>query len=317
MAFGSRERRVGIAVVAVAGAAILLGLVSLAPSPSIAESLLSRARLWMEAATPAPDWATLPRGPVLQQAAQRGALVVAVRAYRRPAPPGSATPAGPDNYDAALAQYIGRTLGVPVTIIGLPTPDESPDAPDNPAAVQADLIIGGSRYGIPIAGDELAQSVNQSVATAYASGHAMLVSLRAATLNQPAGHRVCLQQGSPYAHDLVNMYRAKPVAYASSVHAAYAFMSGECEILAEDDAVLKRLMERDDWRFYKPLPVEVQTGSEPQILLSRPDAASAHYLDKVVRRWLASGEQQKARELRAGEVNFEVATLRDGLVCHG
>ena len=89
------------------------------------------------------------------------------------------------------------------------------------------------------------------------------------------------------------------------------------EILADDDAVLKRLMAREDWRFYKPLPVDLQIRHKPQILLSRPDAESVRYLDKVVRQWLASGAQQKARELRAGEVNFEVASLRDGLVCHG
>lgn len=317
MVFRIRDRRTGIAIAALAGAATLLGLTLLAPLPSAAESLLSRARLWIEAAAPAPDWAALPRGPVLQQAAQRGTLVVAVRAYRRPAPPGSPTPAEPDNYDAALARYIGHTLGVPVAIIGLPTPDEPRNVPSHPAATQADLIIGGSRYGIPLPREEPALSADRSVATAYTGGHAMLVSLRAATLDRPAGHRVCLQQGSPYAHALMSRYGATPLAYASSVHAAYAFMSGECEILAEDDAVLQRLLAREDWRFYKPLPVEIQAGAEPQILLSRADAESAHYLDRVVRRWLASGAQQKARELRAGEVNFEVATLRDGLVCHG
>lgn len=315
MASRFRDWRVGIAVFTLAGTAAVLGLNSFAPSPAVAENLLARARLWIDGARPAPDWHALPRGPILQQAKARGALLVAVRAYPRPAPPGAPAPAEPDNYDGALARYIADTLGVPVRISSLPVPGKP--AVNDPSASQADLVIGGSLYGIPTRGEAPASSPDQSVATAYATGRAMLVALRAAALDKPAGHSVCLQQGSPYAAGLASEYGAKPVAYASSVHAAYAFMSGECEILVEDDAVLKRLMAREDWRFYKPLPVDVQTRPEPQILLSRPDAESAWYLDRVVRQWLASGAQQSARELRAAEVNFEVATLRDGLVCHG
>ncbi|OZI37148.1 hypothetical protein CAL29_01580 [Bordetella genomosp. 10] len=316
MASHSFRLRATIAGLVLAGAAASL----LTLSSAAEDGFLSHARLWMEGVAGTPDWQALPRGPLLQQATQRGELVVAVRAYPRPAPPGVPAPAEPDDYDAALARYVAGTLGVPVRIVNLPAPGQQTAGISGklapPSLPAADLIIGGTRYGIPLGGAVSAPSAEQVVSTPYITGRAELIALRAALPDKAAGHSVCLQQGSPYAASLAGEQGAQPLVYASSVHAAYAFMSGDCDILAEDNEVLKRLLAREDWRFYKPVPVKVRAGQGAQIILSRPDGESARYLDKVVRRWLASGAQQEARQARAGEVSFEVATLKDGLVCH-
>ncbi|ALM82253.1 ABC transporter substrate-binding protein [Bordetella sp. N] len=316
MASSSLRLRASIAGLVVAG--VTAGVLTL--SSAAGDDALNRARLWVEGVAGAPDWKALPRGPLLQQASQRGELVVAVRAYPRPAPPGVPAPAEPDDYDAALARYVAGTLGVPLRIVNLPAPGQQTGGLSGklapPALPVADLIIGGTRYGIPLGNAVASLPSDQVVSTAYITGRAELIALRAALPDKAAGHSVCLQQGSPYAASLAGEQGAKPLVYASSVHAAYAFMSGDCDILAEDNEVLKRLLAREDWRFYKPVPVDVRAEQGAQIVLSRPDGESARYLDKVVRQWLASGAQQEARQARAGEVSFEVATLKDGLICH-
>ena len=123
--------------------------------------------------------------------------------------------------------------------------------------------------------------------------------------------------GSPYADSLQATYQARPRAYPSSVHAAYAFMSGECEVLAEDEAVLQRLLAREEWRFYRRLPIDiVPDARQPQIVLAQADPVSARYVDQAVRYWKASGALRQARAQRVGQVNLEVTALQDGLVCH-
>ncbi|ARP96350.1 substrate-binding periplasmic protein [Bordetella genomosp. 13] len=320
-------RRLGAATLLLAACAAVSAGLS-ARAPELVGHLRERAQRWLAAWTPAPDWRAQPLGPLLQQARQRGALVVAVRAYPRPAPAGAPAPPEPDDYDTALARHIADTLGVQARIVPLASPDEKTSALDTLAGPQADLILAGTRYGMPI-DKGLAMSADRTVSAAYVTGRASLVALRAAAqawrdlAARPgapgllAGRSVCVQQGSPYAGRLAREHGAKPRPYPSSVHAAYAFMSGQCEVLAEDEAVLQRLMARQEWRFYQRLPIGIEPDArQPQILLARADATSAGYLDKVVRYWKASGALQQAREQRAGLVNLEVAALQDGLVCH-
>lgn len=309
-----------IAFVAAAAlvAALVAGLVAgLSQSaPRLADQLPAPVQRWLGGFAAEPDWSAQALGPVLEAAQRRGELIVGVRAYRRPSPPGSPSPPEPDEYDASLARYIARTLNVRVRLVGI-----GPDSKDTGLAGKlarppgTDLIIAGTRHD---ARGSPGLAPGQAVDTPYIAGHAGLVALRgAADSPSLAGRSVCLQQGSPYAHDLAGRHRAELRSYPSSVHAVYAFMSGECEVLAEDEAVLQRLMTREEWRFYRQVPARVDAdGAAPQIVLARGDAVSASYLDKVVRHWSASGAQRQAREQRIGEVNFEVSALQDGLVCH-
>ncbi|WP_066408021.1 type 2 periplasmic-binding domain-containing protein [Bordetella ansorpii] len=293
----------------------------------LADRLPESVQRWLETLARQPDWRARPLGPVLQQARARGTLVVAVRAYPRPAPPGSQPPSEPDDYDAALARYLADTLDVPLRLVNLPATDEKRGALEALTRPRADLILAGTRYGMP-AGNDTPVSGGGAIATEYVTGRAALLALRGAAdawqaAASPAGRNVlarrsvCVQQGSPYADSLQATYQARPRAYPSSVHAAYAFMSGECEVLAEDEAVLQRLLAREEWRFYRRLPIDiVPDARQPQIVLAQADPVSARYVDQAVRYWKASGALRQARAQRVGQVNLEVTALQDGLVCH-
>jgi polar amino acid transport system substrate-binding protein len=79
------------------------------------------------------------------------------------------------------------------------------------------------------------------------------------------GATVCVGEGSGYAGAVSQRYGAEPRSYPSSVHAASAFMAGECAALAEDGEVLERLMQNEEWRFYKPLESDLRPPSDAAI----------------------------------------------------
>jgi len=269
-----------------------------------------QAQRWLAALQPEPDWRQLPQGDWLAQVRQRGSLVVAVRAYQRPAPPEAPTPPEPDNFDAGLARFIAQKIGVGIQLVGL-TPAASGKGYATPTEA-VDLVIAGA---------EVQVGTISTVPTAYTAGPARLVVLRGSAIHTAADLRqrsVCLQRGSSHARMLAEHYGAVPRPYASGVHAVYAFMGGECDVLAEDAALVERLATRPEWRFYRSLPEQVPADhSRPQLALTGADAASTAFVDDVVRYWRASGALLAAREQRVGDVSFELIQLEDGLICHG
>jgi polar amino acid transport system substrate-binding protein len=123
-------------------------------------------------------------------------------------------------------------------------------------------------------------------------------------------------EGSGYADAVSQRYGAQPRSYPSSVHAASAFMAGECAALAEDGEVLERLMRNEEWRFYKPLASDVRLPADAAIRLADGDTASRDYLAAALRQWRSDGTLAKARAARAGNLQFEITLLKDGFVCH-
>ena len=83
------------------GALLLLGVLAASQVPAPFD-LVRRV-------LPAPPVSSQPTGPVLARAAQRNLLVVGVRSYVRPAPPGAPTPAEPDRY----AEGVERVTNAP------------------------------------------------------------------------------------------------------------------------------------------------------------------------------------------------------------
>jgi len=295
----SARRRFALVVAVALGA---LGAAALAASQSPAAAGLAR---WV---LPAPSLSSLGKGPVLERAAGRGTLVVGVRSYARPAPPGAPTPAEPDSYDVALAQGLADRLGVRLHLVGLDLASQDAALRDH----RVDVVVAGAR-GLP-ASDTFAQAEGD-----YDGAPGMLVALRAGRLQGTgdlAGQPVCVVQGSGFTRTLTQRYRALPRTYPSSVHAASAFMSGECQALADHADVLERLLRNDEWRFYRALVRGVPPDGGAAIRLPGGDPRSRDWLGAALRDWQASGEQDRARSARVGNVQFEVGLLKDGLVCH-
>ncbi|XAH24072.1 transporter substrate-binding domain-containing protein [Xylophilus sp. GW821-FHT01B05] len=259
----------------------------------------------------APSLASLPLGPALAQARARGSLVVGVRAYPRPAPPGAPTPAEPDPLDAALARDLAEALGLPVRL--LPVDAGSEDEVLRSGGI--DLLAAGARDAAPTAPPP---GVAQP-AGSYGAGDGRLIALRRGAVQTGLdlrGRAVCVARGSGYAGALRHGYGARVQPYPSAVHAVSAFMAGECAALAEDTDVLARLQQQPEWRFYALLPEPPLQAQPASIRLAAGDAASRDWLAAALRQWRADGTLARAQAARVGNLSLEVTMLKDGLICH-
>ncbi|MDP9898716.1 substrate-binding periplasmic protein [Variovorax ginsengisoli] len=257
---------------------------------------------------PAPALSSLPRGPVLDRAVERGVLRVGVRSYPRPAPPEAPTPPEPDSFDATLAARLAESLGVRLELVGL-APAAQAGALREGAV---DLLLAG--VPAPAAGEEAFLAAGR-----YDPGGATIVALRKGRIQNTDGLRgatVCTAQGSAHANLVARRYGALPKPYPSAVHAVSAFMAGECPALVEDDEVLERLLRDEQWRFYRPIVRSMTAGNVPLARLRSADEASRNYLAQVLRRWSEDGTLDQARTARAGNLQLEITLLKDGLVCH-
>lgn len=240
-------------------------------------------------------------GPVLRVARARAELVVAVRHYRRPAAAGAHAPLEPDRFDAEMASFLSRRLGLPLRLVIAGRDDTT-----------ADLVIAGS--------SSVTRSGAGLVPTVYTGGTGALVVPRGSSVARVAdlrGQRVCMANGSPYARALAERHGAVVRAYAAAVQAVAGFMAGECQALADDELTVARLMQAPEWRFYRQLDVRLEPDNRtPQIALRTDDALSIAWLDRAVRQWKTGGALIEARQHRATDVGFEAIQLQDGLVCH-
>jgi len=81
-------------------------------------------------------------------------------------------------------------------------------------------------------------------------------------------------------------------------------------------AILDRLLQDAQWRFYRPLVSALDAGDGAGVRLPEGDATSRDYLAAALKRWNADGTLDRARIARGGNLRLEIAQLRDGLVCH-
>lgn len=236
-----------------------------------------------------------PQGPMLDAIRARGELVVSVREYARPAPPGKPAPIEPDSFDVSLARFLAERLHVSVRV-------------SNTGPV--DLNVAGTAPA----------SLAPAVPTPYTGGDGAVVALRGsayARIDDLRHRTVCVAQGSPYASVLAQRIGAVPRAYASAIRAISAFMAGECQALADDEVVIARLLSLPEWRFYRRLASVVRPDAYgAEIAMRVEDPVSAVWLDDAVKAWRTSGALSQARMRRAGDIAFEVGQLQDGLGCH-
>lgn len=243
-------------------------------------------------------------GPALAEVQARGVLRVGVRAYPRPAPPGQPLPVEPDLYDADFAQALGARLGVAVQLV-----DVSGDSARSAlAADRVDLIAAGVATW----------ATGGTVATAYDDAPLRAVALRhtaVAAWDDLAGRTFCIAEGRADPVRIARALGATSRPYRSAVHAAAAFMAGECAAFVADAPLVDRLLQQPAWRFYVPLAGRPPAAEPARAVLAHPDPLSLRWLDAAVSAW-RGGAWADALQRRTGTQSFEVALLQDGNVCH-
>ena len=100
-----------------------------------------------------PAYSSASPGPILAQAQQQGVLKLALRSYSRPSLPSDPLPPEPDVLDQALAQWLGRQLGVRIQLTSVQ---------------QADIALQGIRL----------ENVTPQTVNSYAEPGLQLVSLK-------------------------------------------------------------------------------------------------------------------------------------------
>ncbi|SDC71663.1 polar amino acid transport system substrate-binding protein [Cupriavidus sp. YR651] len=278
--------------------------------PHVPERLPPAVQDWLRHLQRDPDWAAMPRGPLLDAVKRNGELVVVVRQYARPSPPNRPTPPEPDAFDVSLGRYIADRLQVRLRVVAtsMATSVASPVAP------------GGGLPGVDMGVAGALEAGAPTVQTAYTGGAGALLVLQGSAYRHPNDlnrREVCVGQGSPYAHTLTHSVGAISRVYPSSIRAIAAFMAGECQALAEDQLVVSRLLGLPEWRFYRKLDAQVAPDNDrAQLAIRLDDPQSAAWIDRAVRHWKLDGAFAAARERRAGDIAYEASQLGDGLVCH-
>ncbi|CAJ0876346.1 hypothetical protein R1479_02253 [Ralstonia mannitolilytica] len=183
--------------VAVAGVLAWLSLPQwIAYVPHWPERLPAIVQAWLAAQQPEPDWTALPLGPMLREAERNGELVVAVRAYARPAPAGVATPIEPDNFDADLARSLAEHLQLRLRLVSVPA---------------AGRLPGDAKVDVVIAGAGAAPAQWQPVPTAYTGGYRPSITIASpgATLKE-ANSRLSLVDTASASIDLARVTLRQP-----------------------------------------------------------------------------------------------------------
>jgi polar amino acid transport system substrate-binding protein len=255
------------------------------------------------------DLHSLPLGAQLQAIKARDVLRVGVRSYPRPTESREALMPEPDDQDAALAQALGRYLGVPVQLRAVPTQHPEVLLADD----SVDMLIAGS---VDLPG--LASSSRALAAPPADERAGAVLVLRNQALpadGQLGGLSACVATGSPWARDLTGQ-GARVLVYPSSIRAAVAFMAGECTLLADQRNSLQRLQAQPDWRFYKLLDVSLKPADDARVYLNHPDPQALAFVQAALADWQATGGQAAAWALRGNALLIDSLKIGEGLVCH-
>ena len=239
----------------------------------------------------------------------RGTLIVAVPS--QPAPilyvgKVDRSVRAPESYSAALAEDLGRRVGLPVKLLL----SDPADARKALQSGQADVAIAG-----------LAFAPDASIAfapTSYASGRGVALVLRGGsvqTQRDMQGRAVCASRESPYANRAARRLGATLHSFDRPLDALLAFQAGECAALIDDEYVIRSLLKQPDWAYYRALPGSFEPA--PAFVAVRgKDAASAVYVEGVVDDWRRQRWLGTVREDRATQLAFEMFNAENDLYCH-
>ena len=261
------------------------------------------------------------QSPLLQQIQARGVLQAAVRMYPRPSLPDAPLPPEPDVLDLAYAQWLATQAGVTLQLVAHSSAHvqlqgdafhaSSSSAPPTAfstgyGASQVQLVV--LRQQLP-RWQRFAPSVPQRLAARWPA-LAALWPAAAAPHSASRAPTVCVGHGAvPLA--ALQGFGLQTVVARSSIHAISNFLAGQCDALAEDPALIQRLLAQPAWRFYTVLGQPWSTAA------ARATAdPSDPWLHSAQQHWQRSAQRQRALHNRTSTVVLEASLLEDGAICH-
>ena len=236
----------------------------------------------------------------------RGELVVGVP-YLAPPPVAGAKIRTPDGLDAAMADKLGQSLGLPVSLRQV--------APEQVAAALAagdvDLALADGASGQP-----------ESVAvqpTGYAARPKAVI--RSDTrLRKPAdarGRSVCMAEAATASKALAESWGAVVRTYRVPSDALVAVREGSCDIGLVDDAVWDPLMRFPEWKKFSSTLAADGARHERVWLLPAADTESRGWLGQEMRAWDRAGAWKAMTAKWARDVAFDVYLDQEVPDCHG
>lgn len=242
-------------------------------------------------------------------AVARGKLVVVVPP--RPAPTlyigkVDRSVRAPDPFAAALANDLGRRVGLPVEL-RLAEPDA------------ARVAVESGDADVAIAGLSFSPNANLAFApTAYDAGRGMALVLRHGDVqswNALRGKPICAATGDAFAARAARDYRANAQHFERPLDALLAFQAGDCAALVADEFVVRSLLKQPDWTYYRALPGTI--APTPAFIATRNgDAASTIFVEQTIAAWRRERWLDSVRTDQATRLAFDMFNAENDLYCH-
>lgn len=236
----------------------------------------------------------------------RGELVVGVP-YLAPPPAAGAKIRTPDGLDAAIAEKLGASLGLPVRLVQVP----AEQAASALAGGRADLVLADRASGQP---DAVAVQP-----TGYAARPKAVI--RSDTrLRQPAdarGRSVCVAEAATAAKALAQSWGAVVRTYKVPSDALVAVREGSCDIGLVDDAVWEPLVRFPEWKKFSSSLAADGAKRERVWLLAADGQAGRAWLGQEMRAWERAGAWKAMTAKWARDVAFDVYLDQEVPDCHG
>lgn len=216
-----------------------------------------------------------------------------------------------EGHEVALARALGERLGVEPEFVAL--------APADFAAALAerrvDVVLTRADAATPALPSALASLPGgvKVLRTGYRSG--VSAALRTDTAlgdwADLAGRTVCASRGHPRAQALARLHGARLEVFEAPAQVLVALRTGSCDAALHDEAQLRTLFERDEWRkFSATLPAIAAT--DLVLVTGSTDAA----LGQALRQEAAAPTWQTRNATWAANVAFEVYFDQMGPDCH-
>lgn len=243
------------------------------------------------------------------EAHRRGELIVGVP-YLAPPLAAGAKVRTPERLDSAIAQRLGKSLGLPVAL-------KQVDAAQAQALLESgavDLVLADQAKE---EGDAALPSGLKRVPTGYATRPQAVIRGDTAMRRWPdvAGHTVCMSEAAVAAQALARHWGAQVRIYRVPSDALVAVRQGQCDLGLVDDTVRTPLMTYPEWKKYSAtLPLEGSAIEHVWLLRGKPEAG---WLAGQMREWRGQGDWRKMTAQWARNVAFDVYLDQSVPDCHG
>jgi polar amino acid transport system substrate-binding protein len=243
------------------------------------------------------------------EARQRGELIVGVP-YLAPPLAAGAKVRTPERLDSAIAQRLGKSLGLPVAFKQV----DAAQAPALLASGAVDLVLADQTRE---EGDAALPDGVKRVPTGYATRPQAVIRDDTAMRHWPdvAGHTVCMSEAAAAVQGLARHWGAAVRIYRVPSDALVAVREGQCDVGLVDDTVWTPLMGYPEWKKYSAtLPLEDSAVEHVWLLRGKPEAG---WLVGEMREWRGQGAWRKMAAQWARNVAFDVYLDQSVPDCHG